>query len=49
MVIVDLNNTNDNAPTITCEPVEVIENSQEGFGFTDTEITVSNVVLCCAD
>ena len=39
MVVVDLNNINDNIPTITCEPVEVIENSKE---FRITTVAVSN-------
>ena len=47
VVVVDLNNANDNVPIITCEPVEVMENSQPGLPFTI--ITVSNIVLCCAD
>ena len=40
MVVVELNNINDNIPTITCEPVEVIENSKEGSFITT--IAVSN-------
>ena len=40
MVVVELNNTNDNIPTITCEPVEVMEGLHIGFPFTT--IAVSN-------
>ena len=47
MVVVELNNTNDNTPTITCESVEVMEDLN--IGFTITTIAVSNDQLYCID
>ena len=44
MVVVDLNNINDNIPTITCEPVEVMEGLSVGFPITAIAVSMAIVL-----
>ena len=45
MVVVDLLNTNDNIPTITCEPVEVLEGLSGGFPITTIAVSMAIVLI----